>query len=62
MVGQNTNLSEALRTNVSRMPCHTISNEDACYASENYTTENPTEINNLRRCVQIPWKVLALYL
>lgn len=61
MVGQNANLSQALRTNESRMPCHTTSNEDACYASENYTTENPTEMDNLRRDAQIPQKILTLH-
>jgi len=62
MVVQNANLSEALRTNASRMPCHTVSNEAACHAPENCTTENPTEMDNFRRDVQIPRKILTLHL
>lgn len=45
MVCQKINLSEEQMQVESH---HTINNADACYVSENYATENSTEIGNLR--------------
>lgn len=60
--GQKASLSLMLKTNATGIPCHTISNEDAHYASEHYTTENATDMHNFTQDVQIPRKLLLINL